>query len=354
MGGAHQALVPIADGFEQQLLAAGVEFSEHVVEQKQRWFTHHLVHQFQFGQLEGQYQGALLARRAVAARRIALELQGDFIAVGADCALAQPQLVGPLGAQLVGQGLAPGGFAVVATCHGGDAAAAVLEFQPFTSAAEAFVPVAGQGSQTLQRSLAASVQSGPHQGHLNVKGIQECAAAGRVVRRLPQQLAALAQQASVAAQQLAVEGFKLQHHPVEPVAPQGRFTADQLQIQSTEPHAAQVALQVLLALQHLAVAQGLAATAAAQLQHQVVAAGGGAAEPGRVLLVLDELAVVTGAVGSQAAEQLHRLEQVRFALAVAAQHQQAGRFDRQIQLADVAKAQQLQALQPNRPDAVSG
>jgi hypothetical protein len=59
-------------------------------------------------------------------------------------------------------------------------------------------------------------------------------------------------------------------------------------------------------------------------------------------------------VGAQAAEQLDRLEQVGFALAIAADHEQARGFDRQAQLPVVAEVVQLQAMQTNGSGAVCG
>ena len=55
---------------------------------------------------------------------------------------------------------------------------------------------------------------------------------------------------------------------------------------------------------------------------------------------------------TQAAQQLHRLEQVRLALAVAADHQQPRGLELQAQLSDIAELAQLQALQPNRSEPV--
>jgi hypothetical protein len=59
-------------------------------------------------------------------------------------------------------------------------------------------------------------------------------------------------------------------------------------------------------------------------------------------------------VGTQAAKQLHRLEQVGFAFAIAAHDQQARRRDRQAELVVVAEVEQLQAMQPNGSGAVCG
>ena len=57
---------------------------------------------------------------------------------------------------------------------------------------------------------------------------------------------------------------------------------------------------------------------------------------------------------AQAAEQLYRLKQVGFALAIAADDEQARRFDRQAELPVVPEMVQLQAMQPNGSGAVCG
>jgi hypothetical protein len=52
-------------------------------------------------------------------------------------------------------------------------------------------------------------------------------------------------------------------------------------------------------------------------------------------------------VGAQAAQQLHRLQQIGFALAVAADHQQPRRLQLQAELVVVAEPLQLEALELN-------
>jgi hypothetical protein len=69
--------------------------------------------------------------------------------------------------------------------------------------------------------------------------------------------------------------------------------------------------------------------------------------------VLDQVAVAAGAVGAQAAEQFHRFEQVGFAFAIGTDHQQPGGLQGQLQPTDIAKTQQLQAVQPDGSEAVS-
>jgi hypothetical protein len=61
----------------------------------------------------------------------------------------------------------------------------------------------------------------------------------------------------------------------------------------------------------------------------------------------DQIPILGAAMGAQTPQQLHGLEQVGFALAVATDHQQARRLDGQAQLAVVAELAELQAMQPN-------
>ena len=57
---------------------------------------------------------------------------------------------------------------------------------------------------------------------------------------------------------------------------------------------------------------------------------------------------------AQAGEQLHRLQQIRFAGSVGADHQQPGGFQGQLQTGKIAEVQQLQAVQPDGSGAISG
>ncbi|EAQ76755.1 hypothetical protein WH5701_05770 [Synechococcus sp. WH 5701] len=59
-------------------------------------------------------------------------------------------------------------------------------------------------------------------------------------------------------------------------------------------------------------------------------------------------------MGAQAAEQLHRLEQVRLAFPVGADHQQTRLSELERELGVVAKIEQLQAMQPNGSGATCG
>jgi len=70
--------------------------------------------------------------------------------------------------------------------------------------------------------------------------------------------------------------------------------------------------------------------------------------------VLDQITVAAGAVGAQAAKQFYRFQQVGFALAISPYHQQPRSFQAQLQSTDIAETQQLQAVQPDGSDAVSG
>jgi hypothetical protein len=67
----------------------------------------------------------------------------------------------------------------------------------------------------------------------------------------------------------------------------------------------------------------------------------------------DQVPVLAAAVGAEAGEQLHRFQQVRFTLPVAADHQQARLPQLQLQAGDVAEVQQFQALQPDGSGAIA-
>jgi hypothetical protein len=67
---------------------------------------------------------------------------------------------------------------------------------------------------------------------------------------------------------------------------------------------------------------------------------------------MDQITIGAAAMGAQAAQQLHRLQQVRLALAVAADHQQPRGLKAQVQLAVITELAQLQAMQPNGSGAV--
>ena len=73
------------------------------------------------------------------------------------------------------------------------------------------------------------MQAGADHRHLKVKGIQQ-GIGFRAPQAAAQELAALAQQAPVAAEQLPIDRFQLQHHPIQPLAAPGRFAPHQLQI----------------------------------------------------------------------------------------------------------------------------
>ena len=195
------------------------------------------------------------------------------------------------------------------------------------------------------------MQARAHQGHLLIEGLQQILqlALGQAAA---QQLGALPQQPAVAAQQLGVHRLQLQHHPIQPLAAQGRLATHQLQIEGAEAHTTQRTDQLVLPLEHLAVAPSLAAALAAQLQLQPVARSGVGRNQGLALAVTDQVAVGAAAVRAQAAQQLHRLQQVGFALAVAADHQQPRRLQLQLKRAVIAKLAQLQAMQPNGSGAV--
>jgi hypothetical protein len=61
MSGAHQTLVAFSYGFQQQLLASWIQFSQNIVQQQQGWGPNDRGDKFQLGQFEGKHQGALLS-----------------------------------------------------------------------------------------------------------------------------------------------------------------------------------------------------------------------------------------------------------------------------------------------------
>ena len=270
--------------------------------------------------------------------------------MGTHLALAEALLLGPLLAQLLLKGLPPGSLLVAGVGHQG--AADVIEPEGFGGPADALLPGRSQRLQAPQGPLAPAVQTGADQGHLVVEGIQQfLPLAGR--QAPAQQLAALPQQPSKAAQQGSVDGLELQHHPVQPLAPQGGLPPHQVEVEGAEAHTAQGADQVDLPLQPFAVAERLATAAAPQLQLQAVGLVGEGAEAAPGVAVADQIPVDAAAVRAQAGEQFHPFQQVRLALAIAADHEQAGRLQRQLQAVDVAEMPEVQAVQPDGSGAVS-
>jgi hypothetical protein len=67
----------------------------------------------------------------------------------------------------------------------------------------------------------------------------------------------------------------------------------------------------------------------------------------------DQVAIGAGAVGAQAAEQFHGFEQVGLAFAIRTDYQKPGSVELQAQFGEIAKVQQLQAVQPDGSEAVS-
>ena len=350
MGGTHQALVAVTHRLQQQLLAPRVKLGQHIVEQQQRRLTHHLAHQVQLPQLQGQHQGALLAGGAIAPGGLAADQQRHLVPVRTHLALAQPFLLGTLLAQLFRQGLPPGSLLVAGLGQHG--AADVVELERFGGPADALLPGHRQRLQAPQGPLAPAMQAGADQGHLLIEGVQQLLPLTDR-QTPPQQLAALPQQPPVAAQQGAIDGFELQHHPVEPLAPKGGLPPHQVEVEGAEADAAQGADQVELPFQPLAVAERLAAATAAQLQLQAVGLVGEGAQATGGVAVADQVPVDAATVRSQAGEQFHAFQQVRLSLAIAADHEQAGRLQRQLQAVDVAEMPEVQAVQPDGSGAVS-
>ena len=208
------------------------------------------------------------------------------------------------------------------------------------------LPSLGQGFQPPQRPQPPAVQPGSDQGHLLVKGIQQPLKLG-LGESPPQQLRALTQQAAVATEQLGIDRLELQHHPIQPLPAQGRLTAHELQVQGAETDAAQGTNQLVLTLQHLAVPAGLPPPLPAQFQFQAIAAVTVGGDQPLPLPLLNQIPVAAAAVGAKTAEQLDCLQQVGFALTIAANHQQSRGLEGEAQRSVITELTQLQAVQPN-------
>ena len=165
---------------------------------------------------------------------------------------------------------------------------------------------------------------------------------------LPPQLGALAQQTAVTTDQIGIDRFQLEDNAVQPLAAQSWFAAYQIQIQRTESNAAQGADQVQLSLQRLAIASGLSPTAASKFELQLIAfLTDEGPQQGSGLIPLNQIPIVAAAVGPQAAEQLNRFQQVGFADAVGADHQQPGLGQRQLQPFMVPEPLELELVKPD-------
>jgi hypothetical protein len=67
----------------------------------------------------------------------------------------------------------------------------------------------------------------------------------------------------------------------------------------------------------------------------------------------DQVPVDAATVRAQAGEQFHPFQQVRLALAIAADHEQPRRVQRELKAVDVAEMPEVQAVQPDGSGAVS-
>ena len=188
--------------------------------------------------------------------------------------------------------------------------------------AETLLPGCGEGLQSCQGTAATAMDACAHQGHLGVETVQENLLIQRGAQTTASpELTALPQQTVVAANEVAVDRFQLQHDPVEPLTPQRWLTTHQMQIQRTEAHTAKGPDQIHLTLQHLAVASCLSSSPSPQfkLHHILICAGGPEHSAGGV--PVDQIRILAGSMRAKAAQQLHRFEQVGFADPVAADHQ---------------------------------
>ena len=193
------------------------------------------------------------------------------------------------------------------------------------------------------------MQTRTHQGHLLIEGRQQILKLA-LAQPAAQQLRALTQQTAIAAEQLGIHRLQLEHHPIQPLAPQGWLTADEFEVERAESNAAERPDEIELPLEHLAVAPGDTPALAAQIQLHAITTGAVGGDQGLALPMTDQIAIGAAAMGAEAAQQFHRFEQIRFAFTVAANDQQPRRLQIQMQRRDIAKLTQLQALQPNRSE----
>ena len=159
-----------AHRLEQELLALGIQFRQDIVEQQQGRHPAEAGDQFQFSQLEGEHQAALLACGAQPPCRFTPEQQGYVIPLGANAAVAQTGFLGPLFLQLIQEALLPYLLVFIAIELG---AGLVEQLQAFPSATEPFLPRGRQGFQSLEGAVAAAMQPRSDHRQLLVKGIQQ-------------------------------------------------------------------------------------------------------------------------------------------------------------------------------------
>ena len=176
------------------------------------------------------------------------------------------------------------------------AARPVIKPQTFRPTTQMGLPATGDRFQASQGAKPSSVDSGAGEGHLHIKSIQERIAFSSE-RSLPSpQLTPLTQQSAVAADQIHVDRLKLQNNTVKPLAPQGRFTSNQIQIKGAEADAAEGADQIELPLECLAIAPGSSASTAAQLQLKSVTVCRLSLQKGLRGVPLDQITVLAAAV----------------------------------------------------------
>jgi len=184
VGGTDQALVVFPHRRQQQPLALRIQLRQHIIQQQQGWGTHHLPHQIQFRQFQGQHQGALLAGRTMAAGSLVPQKQFDFIAVGTDETLPQAGFLRALVLELAQQGQPPWFLGIQLQdpwLHAG--AAAVVAGQGFLLAPQPPLPPHRQGFEAPQGPLPAAMQARAHNGHLLVEDIEQRLLLGQGERR---------------------------------------------------------------------------------------------------------------------------------------------------------------------------
>ena len=264
--------------------------------------------------------------------------------MGADPAAAKPFFLRPLFAQLLLNGEPPAFFLFWLLQP---ATGPVHQFKSFRSATEVGLPPLGDRLKSLENPTAPAMNPGAHQCHLDVKGIQQGIAFRAGLMPLAPELGALSQQPAQASDQVCIDRFQLQDHPIQPLTPECRFAAHQLQIQGTEADAAQRPNQIQLPFKPLSVPAGLATTVPAKFKFEAVTVSNLGADEGFRCLPVNQISVLAAAVGSKAAKQFDRFEQIGLSDAVRPDHQELRL--RQLQLKKRVVAEPLQ-LEPVKPD----
>ena len=190
------------------------------------------------------------------------------------------------------------------------AAGLVIKPQTFRPTTQMGLPATRDRFQPLQGAKPSTVDSCADEGHLHIESIQKRIAFSSE-RSLPSpQLTPLAQQTAVAADQIHVDRLQLQNNTVKPLAPQGRFTSDQIQIEGAEADAAEGADQIELPLECLAVAPGSSASTATQFELKSVTVSCVSPQKGLRGVPLNQITVLAASMGTQRSQQLNGFKKV--------------------------------------------